>query len=133
MPITAHYDHEADALYVRLVEGDQERTVEIDESTYVDLDANGRVVGLEFLYPSMGLNLQEVARRFDIQHLVPEITTTIETSGATVPLPTMTGGQTFASTSIVTVMFEGTIPATTPGSRPAVGHGDGYAQPVLTA
>jgi uncharacterized protein YuzE len=131
MPITAEYDREADALYVRLAEGDRQRAVEIDDSTYVDVDHDGRALGLEFLYPSMGLNLQEVARRYALEHLVPEVAATIAESGAPVPLPTMTGGQSLASTAIVTVSVEGTIAATTPGSAPAVGHGDGYSRALV--
>jgi uncharacterized protein YuzE len=128
MPITADYDREADALYVRLEHGDRQRAVEITDSTYVDVDGDDRPLGLEFLYPSMGLNLQEVSRRYGLQHLVPEIVLAIEASGAPVPLPTMTGGSVLASTSTVTVFVEGTIAAATPGASVAVGHGDHYKQ-----
>ena len=48
------YDAEADVLQVLLVdEADViiERTVELTSTLHVDLDATGRVVGVEFLYP----------------------------------------------------------------------------------
>jgi uncharacterized protein YuzE len=60
MPITAEYDREADALYIRLREGERLRAVEIDETTYIDVDADGHALGIEVLYPSMGLALTEV-------------------------------------------------------------------------
>lgn len=44
------YDHEADAVYVDVTSGTQARTVEVEpESIYVDLDAEGRTLGIEFL------------------------------------------------------------------------------------
>lgn len=43
------YDRQADALYVRLREGRVERTVELAEGAYADLDAEDRPVGLEFV------------------------------------------------------------------------------------
>ena len=43
------YDREADALYVRLREGRVERTVELAEGAYADLDAEDRPVGLELV------------------------------------------------------------------------------------
>ena len=43
------YDPGADALYVRLGEGRVERTLELAEGTYADLDAEERPVGLEFV------------------------------------------------------------------------------------
>jgi uncharacterized protein YuzE len=131
MPITAEYDQQADALYIRIAAGERRHAVEINDSTYVDVDTDARPLGLEFLYPSMGLNVQEVARRYQIQHLVPEIVRAIKASGAPVPLPTMTGGQLLASTSTVTVFVEGTVPAATSHTSPAVGHGDHYRQPLI--
>ena len=43
------YDPGADALYVWLGEGRVERTVELAEGAYADLDAEDRPVGLEFV------------------------------------------------------------------------------------
>ncbi len=43
------FDSEADALYVRISEGRVERTIELDEGVYADLDAEDRPLGLEFI------------------------------------------------------------------------------------
>jgi len=43
------YDREVDALYVRLQEKYIDRTVEIEEGLNIDLDENGRLIGLEVL------------------------------------------------------------------------------------
>ena len=44
------YDPVGGALYFRLVEGEIEETVELPHpGSYADLDADGRVMGLEFL------------------------------------------------------------------------------------
>jgi uncharacterized protein YuzE len=43
------YDKEVDALYVRLQEKYVDRTVEIEEGLNIDLDENGRLIGLEVL------------------------------------------------------------------------------------
>ena len=44
------YDPVAGAIYFRLVEGEIEETVELPSpGCYADLDADGRVMGLEFL------------------------------------------------------------------------------------
>lgn len=114
MPITAEYDREADALYVRLRDGERLRAVEVDDTTYIDVDADGRALGIEVLYPSMGVHLTEVVTRFSLQHQLPEILTTISASGAPVPPQTMTTGQHLASTATITIAAEGTLYAGTP-------------------
>ena len=43
------FDSEADALYIRINEGRVERTMEIEEGIYADLDAQDRPLGLEFI------------------------------------------------------------------------------------
>ena len=43
------YDPEANALYVRFSDGEIAETLELSESVYVDLDAEGVPVGLEVL------------------------------------------------------------------------------------
>lgn len=51
MPITATYDPEARAIYVRLGTTPVARSVEIDEHAVVDTDSRGVAVGLELLAP----------------------------------------------------------------------------------
>jgi uncharacterized protein YuzE len=111
MPISAEYDSQADALYVRFRDGERERTVELDESTYVDVDADGYAVGFEFLYPSLGIDVAGAARRFSLDRHLPEIITAITEAGVPMPPLTMTGGQLIASTTISGYMIEGTVPA----------------------
>jgi uncharacterized protein YuzE len=43
------FDNEADALYIRINEGRVERTIELEEGVYADLDAENRPLGLEFV------------------------------------------------------------------------------------
>lgn len=42
-------DTEYDILYIELREGDVERTKDLDDGVHLDLDAEDRVLGLEFL------------------------------------------------------------------------------------
>lgn len=43
------FDSEADALYIRIKDGRIERTIELDEGVYADLDLEDRPLGLEFI------------------------------------------------------------------------------------
>lgn len=43
------FDNEADALYIRINEGPVKRTIELEEGVYADLDAEKRLLGLEFI------------------------------------------------------------------------------------
>jgi uncharacterized protein YuzE len=118
MPITAQYDPEADALYVRFTDAERARAVEVDEALYVDVDADGRAIGLEILYPAMGIDLPAAADRFQLHHVVPAIVAAIAQTGAPGAVPTVTAGKYLASSTITTVVAEGTVPAgeTTPVS-----------------
>jgi uncharacterized protein YuzE len=42
-------DPDVNALYIRLMPGKADRTVEWEEMVYVDLDANGHPIGVEFV------------------------------------------------------------------------------------
>ncbi len=124
MAITAEYDREADALYVRLAEGLRDHAIEIDESTYVDVDVDGHALGLEFLYPSIGIDVHGAARRLSLEEQIPAIVAAITRAGAPISPQTMTGGQHLASTSMVMVAVEGTVPAARETTSPTVGHAD---------
>lgn len=69
------YDEEADALYVLLVaepEAAVERTVELGERLHVDIDSQGRPVGIEILYPTQGgVDLAPVRERFGLELRLP--------------------------------------------------------------
>jgi uncharacterized protein YuzE len=47
---TLTYDREANALYIRFSSASVAETVELSESVYVDLDADGAPVGFEVLH-----------------------------------------------------------------------------------
>jgi uncharacterized protein YuzE len=71
--IRATYDREADAIYITLEpEGEAAETVEIDEFRTVDVDDNGRVVGVEVLGVE-NYELGDVAERFGFKDRLPEI------------------------------------------------------------
>lgn len=113
MPISADYDREADALYVRLGDGERQHSVEINDTTYVDVDQDGHAIGVELLYPSLGLDFNAIAERFELRSHLPEIIAAIAAAGA--PLTeTLTRGQHLASTVTVITNFEGTVLASGP-------------------
>jgi uncharacterized protein YuzE len=54
------YDREVDALYVRLQEKYVDRTVEIEEGLNIDLDENGKLIGLEILDATERYSLTDI-------------------------------------------------------------------------
>ncbi|MCX5803850.1 MAG: DUF2283 domain-containing protein [Proteobacteria bacterium] len=54
------YDREVDALYVRLQEKYVDRTVEIEEGLNIDLDENGKLIGLEVLDATERYSLTDI-------------------------------------------------------------------------
>jgi uncharacterized protein YuzE len=129
MPITVQYDREADALYIRLTDADRARTVEIDDTTYVDVDAADRAVGIELLYPSLGVNLENVAARFHLQEHVHDIAAGIAESGAPVPATFTASSTHLASSWVTTFLVEGTVPA----ARDFASTGAARADQVISA
>ena len=69
------YDGDADVLYVLLVDKPEaaiERTEEVGPNLHVDIDAQGQVVGVEFLYPrTHGVELGQVKERYGIDLEIP--------------------------------------------------------------
>jgi uncharacterized protein YuzE len=69
------YDTESDVLYVLLAEEREaavERTEELGPNLHVDLDADGEIVGVEFLYPrTHGLEVASVNERYGIDLEIP--------------------------------------------------------------
>jgi uncharacterized protein YuzE len=69
------YDEEAEALYVLLADEAQaaiDRTEEVGANLHVDLDAQGQVVGVEFLYPrTHGIEVGRVKERYGIDLEIP--------------------------------------------------------------
>ncbi len=54
------YDREVDALYVRLQEKYVDRTLEIEEGLNIDLDENGKLIGLEVLDATERYSLADI-------------------------------------------------------------------------
>ena len=54
------YDPQADAIYVRLREGEVDDTLEINKYIYVDVDETGLPIGLEILFASQILESEDV-------------------------------------------------------------------------
>jgi len=69
------YDADADVLYVLLVDESDaaiDRTEELGPNLHVDLDVDGSVVGVEFLYPrSHGIDAEPVKVRYGIDLRIP--------------------------------------------------------------
>lgn len=54
------YDKEVDALYVRLQEKYVDRTVEIEDGLNIDLDEDGKLIGIEILDATERYSLADV-------------------------------------------------------------------------
>ena len=68
----ATYSERADAAYLYLRRGKVARTRVLDETRNVDLDANGDVIGVEFLGVSGGLNFDGVPEAATVERLLHE-------------------------------------------------------------
>jgi uncharacterized protein YuzE len=64
--VKVRYDGEVDALYVPVRDGQIARSVVVDSNRVVDLDESGNAVGIEVLAASYGLQLVDLADRFDL-------------------------------------------------------------------
>lgn len=63
------YDRDVDALYLRLRGGAVDHTVEVDGSIYMDVDAAGQPLGIEFLHSE---DLAPYVRRHGEELGIPE-------------------------------------------------------------
>jgi uncharacterized protein YuzE len=71
--VTIAYDKDADALYIRLLEGRFEcRTVRLTEDVTLDFSANERLVGIEVLGASRLFDTPE-SPNIDLENLIPRI------------------------------------------------------------
>lgn len=60
------YDAEADALTIYVLPGQHSaRTIEIDESRFVDLNESGQVIAVEVLWASHGFDLLDIVDRYE--------------------------------------------------------------------
>jgi uncharacterized protein YuzE len=60
------YDLDADALYIRVTDHAVARTTEIDPETLVDVDADGRLVGIEVITFRRMWPLDVILGRFEL-------------------------------------------------------------------
>ena len=60
------YDRGVDAAYVSFSTATVARQEKLDDARIIDYDADGIVVGIEFLAPSLGLDLTGVPRATEI-------------------------------------------------------------------
>lgn len=69
---TYEYDPSADALVIKLRPASEiARTVEVDDSRLVDVDANEEVVEIEVLWASTGVEVADLIDRFDLWEFKP--------------------------------------------------------------
>lgn len=66
----ATYSDDADALYVYLSEGSVVRTRVLDDRRIVDLGDGGRVVGIEFIDASAGVDLTDLPFKHEVAALI---------------------------------------------------------------
>jgi len=108
MPVSAEYDPQADALYVRVREGSRLRAVELDERHYVDVDADGIALGFEVLYPRMGVRIADLSASWGIpaEETASAITAAL---GQSVPMTATVAADVFGL-SYATVSTPGSVP-----------------------
>ncbi|MBC8205417.1 DUF2283 domain-containing protein [bacterium] len=63
------YDHQVDALYIRIKEEFVHRTLELDEGVNLDFDENNRLIGIEILDAKMRYSPQDLFN-FSTEQLV---------------------------------------------------------------
>jgi uncharacterized protein YuzE len=64
------HDPKADALYIRFADGRLDRTDDVGGARRVDYAADGRVLGVEVMYPSDGVDVVGLPRAEDVAALV---------------------------------------------------------------
>jgi uncharacterized protein YuzE len=60
------YSEVDDVLYIEVREGRSERQVQLDPGTLVDLDAEGRIIGIEVVAPDAGWPAEEILRLYPL-------------------------------------------------------------------
>lgn len=63
------YDKEVDALYIRIQEKNVSRTREIEEGVNIDLDDEGKVIGLEIIGATERYSLEDIFN-FSTENLI---------------------------------------------------------------
>jgi uncharacterized protein YuzE len=86
-PVKVEFDRRHDAAYFAFSAAAAVRQVKMDNARIVDYAADGSVVGVEFISPSRGVNLEGVPRAADIEREVRRLGLPIRTSPADVVRP----------------------------------------------
>jgi len=96
-------------------DGKRSRTVELDERHYIDVDAEGEALGLEVLYPELGVRVTDLARtwRLPADELATVITTVL---GRSVPM-TATAAIDVVGVSYATVSTSAGAPVPVPPTQ----------------
>ena len=67
-----NYDPQADAIYIRLREGEVDNTLQVGKYIYTDVDENGVPLGLEILFASRVMASKELTSvSFSVSQTVP--------------------------------------------------------------
>jgi|DewCreStandDraft_2_1066082.scaffolds.fasta_scaffold00555_21 uncharacterized protein YuzE len=69
----AKYSQEADAIYVYLNPGRVAYSKFLDDLRVIDFSEDGRVVGVEFLQVSDGIDLSDVPERDKVERLINDL------------------------------------------------------------
>ncbi len=66
--IRERHDLDADALYIEIADGKVARTLEVgsDPCTMVDLDADGKLIGIEVISPGRAWPLFKILTSYDV-------------------------------------------------------------------
>jgi uncharacterized protein YuzE len=72
------YDTEVDALTLVVSRESVERTVDVREGRYIDLDADGNVVAIEILDASHGFELRDLMDEYDLRPVIEALAGQIE-------------------------------------------------------
>ena len=71
-PVRLELDGDANSAYVVLSDDEVKKTKKLDQNRLLDLDAQGEVVGIEFLNISAGVNLSDLPRGEELRKLFGE-------------------------------------------------------------
>ena len=66
------YDTQADALYIRLNDKSFAVTKNLDDQRYVNYAEDGTPIGIEILYPSLGVNVDGLPSEASVGRLLEE-------------------------------------------------------------
>jgi uncharacterized protein YuzE len=77
--VKTSYDRKHDVVYVEFLAADSDQQVALDDTAIIDYAADGSVVGVEFISPSRGVNLDGVPRAADIEREVRRLGLPIRT------------------------------------------------------